>query len=90
MVQGAADTKEYRQFVQHEGKDVSAWHDIPLQNEDGSFNFVCEIPKETSAKMEVATVRSRICYVTYKYVSLHLNVAMSESNLPMSSSALQL
>ena len=58
MVQGAADTKEYRQFVQHEGKDISAWHDIPLQNEDGSFNFVCEIPKETSAKMEVATVRS--------------------------------
>lgn len=53
--QGEADTKEYRQFVQHEGKDVSAWHDIPLQNEDGSFNFVCEIPKETSAKMEVAT-----------------------------------
>ena len=57
-MQGASDTKEYRQFVQHEGKDVSAWHDIPLQNEDGTFNFVCEIPKETSAKMEVATVRS--------------------------------
>lgn len=55
-LQGEANTKEYRQFVQHEGKDVSAWHDIPLQNEDGSFNFVCEIPKETSAKMEVATV----------------------------------
>lgn len=56
LVQGAADTKEYRQFVQHEGKDISAWHDVPLQNEDGSFNFVCEIPKETRAKMEVATV----------------------------------
>ena len=56
VMQGAADTKEYRQFVQHEGKDISAWHDIPLQNEDGTFNFVCEIPKETSAKMEVATV----------------------------------
>jgi len=55
-LQGEANTKEYRQFVQREGKDVSAWHDIPLQNEDGSFNFVCEIPKETSAKMEVATV----------------------------------
>ena len=55
-LQGAADTKEYRQFVQHEGKDISAWHDVPLQNEDGSFNFVCEIPKETAAKMEVATV----------------------------------
>lgn len=43
--------------MQHEGKDISAWHDVPLQNEDGSFNFVCEIPKETAAKMEVATVR---------------------------------
>ena len=87
-MQGAADTKEYRQFVQHEGKDVSAWHDIPLQNEDGSFNFVCEIPKETSAKMEVATVRSRTCRVIYKYVSPHVNEAMSESNMPTSSSAL--
>ena len=58
FVQGEANTKEFRTFVQHEGKDISAWHDIPLQNEDGSFNFVCEIPKETSAKMEVATVSS--------------------------------
>lgn len=65
LVQGASDTKEYRQFVQHEGKDVSAWHDIPLQNEDGTFNFVCEIPKETSAKMEVATVRSHTYHVCW-------------------------
>jgi len=69
-LQGEADTKEYRQFVQHEGKDVSAWHDIPLQNEDGSFNFVCEIPKETSAKMEVATV-SVAMIPTYKYAARH-------------------
>lgn len=34
---------------------VSPWHDIPLQLGDGVFNFVVEIPKETSAKMEVAT-----------------------------------
>merc|ERR1712078_492952 len=31
------------------------WHDIPLKNADGTVNFICEIPKETSAKMEVAT-----------------------------------
>ena len=66
MMQGPADTKEYRQFVQHEGKDISAWHDIPLQNEDGTFNFVCEIPKETSAKMEIATVRFHTCSVFCK------------------------
>merc|ERR1712118_508513 len=33
----------------------SPWHDIPLKNADGTVNFICEIPKETSAKMEVAT-----------------------------------
>ncbi len=38
------------------GEDVSPWHDIPLHGENGTFNFVCEIPKETAAKMEVATV----------------------------------
>lgn len=34
---------------------VSPWHDIPLHLGDGVFNFVVEIPKESSAKMEVAT-----------------------------------
>lgn len=34
---------------------VSPWHDIPLQLGDGAFNFIVEIPKESSAKMEVAT-----------------------------------
>ena len=38
------------------GEDVSPWHDIPLHGEDGALNFICEIPKETAAKMEVATV----------------------------------
>ena len=37
---------------------MSTWHDVPLRNEDGTLNFVCEIPKDTSAKMEVATVSS--------------------------------
>jgi hypothetical protein len=39
------------------GQPVSAWHDVPLHNEDGTLNFICEIPKHTAAKMEVATVR---------------------------------
>ncbi|KAI3892138.1 hypothetical protein MKW92_032076 [Papaver armeniacum] len=34
---------------------LSPWHDVPLQFGDGVFNFIVEIPKETSAKMEVAT-----------------------------------
>lgn len=40
------------------GQDISTWHDIPLYLENGLLNFICEIPKETSAKMEVATVSS--------------------------------
>ena len=35
---------------------MSPWHDIPLWAEEGKLlNFICEIPKETSAKMEVGT-----------------------------------
>lgn len=34
---------------------ISPWHDIPLHLGDGVFNFIVEIPKESSAKMEVAT-----------------------------------
>ena len=36
---------------------MSPWHDIPLYAGEGLLNFVCEIPKESAAKMEVATVR---------------------------------
>jgi hypothetical protein len=35
---------------------VSPWHDVALRNDDGTLNFVCEIPKDTWAKFEVATV----------------------------------
>lgn len=38
------------------GKLVSPWHEIPLYAGDGCLHYICEIPKETSAKMEVATV----------------------------------
>ena len=34
---------------------VSPWHDVPLKNADGTYNFICEIPKWTRAKMEIAT-----------------------------------
>ncbi|CAI0399667.1 unnamed protein product [Linum tenue] len=36
-------------------EQVSPWHDVPLQLGDGVYNFIVEIPKESSAKMEVAT-----------------------------------
>ncbi|XP_043714117.1 soluble inorganic pyrophosphatase 6, chloroplastic-like [Telopea speciosissima] len=54
--EGQPGTLDYRVFfVDNSGKQVSPWHDIPLQLGNGVFNFIVEIPKDTSAKMEVAT-----------------------------------
>jgi len=39
------------------GATVSPWHDIPLYLGSGAVSFVCEIPRESCAKFEVATVR---------------------------------
>ncbi|KAL4425349.1 hypothetical protein ABPG75_009365 [Micractinium tetrahymenae] len=54
---GAPDSMDFRIFFkqQKDGAVVSPWHDIPLFAGDGLVNFVCEIPKESAAKMEVAT-----------------------------------
>ena len=54
-VSGEAGTESFRVFFEEGGKTVSPWHDIPLKAEGGMFNFVNEIPKNTKAKMEVAT-----------------------------------
>ncbi|XP_023530049.1 soluble inorganic pyrophosphatase 6, chloroplastic-like [Cucurbita pepo subsp. pepo] len=57
--EGQPETLDYRVFfTDQSGKKVSPWHDIPLHLGDGVFNFIVEIPKETSAKMEVATDES--------------------------------
>nr|GMD07224.1 soluble inorganic pyrophosphatase 6, chloroplastic-like [Ipomoea batatas]GMD08788.1 soluble inorganic pyrophosphatase 6, chloroplastic-like [Ipomoea batatas] len=54
--EGQPETLDYRVFfVDNSGKRVSPWHDVPLHLGDGVFNFIVEIPKESSAKMEVAT-----------------------------------
>ena len=57
------------------GADISPWHDIPLQAKDGTYNFVCEIPKETSAKMEVATV----CTLLGSYKTIGIAVSLLPS-----------
>ncbi|KAF1786005.1 PH domain-like [Phytophthora cactorum] len=48
-----------RQLLPHgpngERQQISPWHDIPLYNPDGTVNFICEIPKWTRKKMEIAT-----------------------------------
>ncbi|KAL5988375.1 Soluble inorganic pyrophosphatase 6, chloroplastic [Asimina triloba] len=54
--EGQPQTLDYRVFfLDGSGKKVSPWHDIPLSLGDGVFNFIVEIPKNSSAKMEVAT-----------------------------------
>ncbi|GAX73317.1 hypothetical protein CEUSTIGMA_g771.t1 [Chlamydomonas eustigma] len=54
--EGDAGSTEYRMFFSICGASrISPWHSIPMSTQEGSVNFVCEIPKETSAKMEVAT-----------------------------------
>ncbi|KAF8115732.1 hypothetical protein N665_0025s0189 [Sinapis alba] len=54
--EGQSETLDYRVFfLDSSGKKVSPWHDIPLTLGDGVFNFIVEIPKESKAKMEVAT-----------------------------------
>lgn len=52
---GPKDTLEYRLFFKQGAKQVSPWHEIPLFAGEGLVHYVCEIPRETSAKMEVAT-----------------------------------
>ncbi|KAI5062132.1 hypothetical protein GOP47_0022671 [Adiantum capillus-veneris] len=54
--EGKPESFEYRVFFfDSTGKKVSPWHDIPLHAGNGLLHFVVEIPKESSAKMEVAT-----------------------------------
>ncbi|GAB2292068.1 Soluble inorganic pyrophosphatase 6, chloroplastic [Dionaea muscipula] len=54
--EGQPQTLDYRVFfLDNSGKKISPWHDVPLNPGNGVFNFIVEIPKESSAKMEVAT-----------------------------------
>jgi inorganic pyrophosphatase len=55
--QGELGTPEFRlHFKNSFGKAISPWHDIRLQTAQyGILNAVIEIPKMTTAKMEVAT-----------------------------------
>ena len=59
LSQGKRSTTDFRIFAEEKGKPISWWHDVPLKNDDGTLNFICEIPKESSAKMEVATTEAR-------------------------------
>jgi inorganic pyrophosphatase len=62
--EGKEDTLDYRIHAKHgeNSKTISLWHDISLSHIDADsgekteyFNFVCEIPKFTRKKYEIAT-----------------------------------
>mmetsp|Transcript_102186 Transcript_102186/g.125004 ORF Transcript_102186/g.125004 Transcript_102186/m.125004 type:complete len:548 (-) Transcript_102186:20-1663(-) len=58
--QFTTDFRFYFEYEQIDGqlKRISPWHDIPLwytNDKTGIYNFVCEIPKWTRAKWEIAT-----------------------------------
>jgi len=61
--EGKEDTLDYRIHAKGENeKTISLWHDISLTHIDANsgektdyFNFVCEIPKFTRKKYEIAT-----------------------------------
>lgn len=54
---GEKATVEYRGFfVDEKGDRVSPWHDLPYKcGETGLYYMVVEIPRHTTAKMEIAT-----------------------------------
>lgn len=49
--------KERIEVLNEKGQVISPWHDIPLKRatEPHVFNFVCEIPRDTTAKYEIST-----------------------------------
>jgi len=52
---GEADTMEFRRFLSSDGAQISYWHDVPLHSPGGGFHAVIEIPRMTTAKMEICT-----------------------------------
>jgi len=54
---GSPYTDSYRVFFKKADKVISPWHDIPLFADEKKhhFNMLCEIPRWTNAKMEIAT-----------------------------------
>lgn len=53
---GEEGTTTYRLQAKADGEALSLWHDVPLRHESTEYlHFVCEIPKWTKKKFEIAT-----------------------------------
>lgn len=53
--EGEPKTLEFRRFLTQSDVSVSSWHDVPLHTASGNLRAVIEIPRMTTAKMEMAT-----------------------------------
>ena len=53
--EGMERTLEFRIKFTHKDKKISPWHDIPYRASPDTFHMMCEIPKWTRAKYEIAT-----------------------------------
>ena len=53
---GAANTLDYKVYIEKDGKPLSAFHDIPLYaNEEKTvLNMIVEVPRWTNAKLEIS------------------------------------
>ena len=53
---GAANTLEYKVYLEENGKPISPFHDIPLYaNEEKTIlNMIVEVPRWTNAKLEIS------------------------------------
>lgn len=58
VTEGEITSRRFRVHFEMDGCRLSPWHDIPLKNSDGSYNFICEIPKWTRKKFEIATAEA--------------------------------
>jgi len=60
-IQGQLGTSAFRLQPSKDGRPLSLWHDVPLHERlpsgdlSGNLHFVCEIPKWTRKKFEIAT-----------------------------------
>ncbi|KAG7926123.1 hypothetical protein KL925_003885 [Ogataea polymorpha] len=53
---GAANTLDYKVYLEKDGKPISPFHDIPLYADESKqiLNMVVEVPRWTNAKLEIS------------------------------------
>lgn len=57
VAEGEEGTMSWKLFFEYDGERISPWHEVPFlaghEKDEKLLHFVCEIPKGTTAKMEI-------------------------------------